>query len=140
MLEREQHPQRVYTDLADSLTAGNFGISDADGLGELNTFRAVFAGGLTSQILAGLADSIASDVQFNQPLTDRFRVKFVSVSGSFSSRRLQQPTSKLIRPLSDGLLFVGGVKLLCVSVPQRLGVKRTKCAEAEPQRREENNI
>ncbi|HEX4900868.1 MAG TPA: TonB-dependent receptor [Pyrinomonadaceae bacterium] len=68
----------------DSLTAGNFGISDADGLGELNTFRAVFAGGLTSQILAGLANgSIARDVRFNQPLTRqiprqvRFGFRFV---------------------------------------------------------------
>ncbi len=54
----------------DSLTAGNFGISNAGGLGELNTFRAVFAGGLTNQIVAGLANgSIARDARFNQPLT-----------------------------------------------------------------------
>lgn len=68
----------------DSLTAGNFGISNAGGLGELNTFRAVFNGGLTSQIQAGLANgSIARDARFNQPLTRqiprqvRFGFRFV---------------------------------------------------------------
>ena len=68
----------------DSLTAGNFGISNAGGLGELNTFRAVFNGGLTNQILAGLANgSIARDARFNQPLTRqiprevRFGFRFV---------------------------------------------------------------
>ena len=81
----ENNVLSVFTQISpDSLTAGNFGITDADGLGELNTFRAVFAGGLTSQILAGLADgSIASDVRFNQPLTRqiprqvRFGFRFV---------------------------------------------------------------
>ena len=81
----ENNVLSVFTQISpDSLTAGNFGISDDDGLGELNTFRAVFAGGLTSQILAGLADgSIASDVRFNQPLTRqiprqiRFGFRFV---------------------------------------------------------------
>ncbi len=75
----------VFTQISpDSLTAGNFGISDATGLGELNTFRAVFAGGLTSQIQAGLANgSIARDARFNQPLTRqiprqiRFGFRFV---------------------------------------------------------------
>ena len=68
----------------DSLTSGNFGISNAGGLGELNTFRAVFNGGLTNQILAGLANgSIARDARFNQPLTRqiprqvRFGFRFV---------------------------------------------------------------
>jgi hypothetical protein len=68
----------------DSLTAANFGISNAGGLGELNTFRAVFNGGLTNQILAGLANgSIARDARFNQPLTRqlprqvRFGFRFV---------------------------------------------------------------
>jgi len=81
----ENNVLSVFTQISpDSLTAGNFGISDDDGLGELNTFRAVFAGGVTSQILAGLADgSIASDVRFNQPLTRqiprqvRFGFRFV---------------------------------------------------------------
>jgi hypothetical protein len=68
----------------DSLTAGNFGISNAGGLGELNTFRAVFNGGLTNQILQGLANgTIATDARFNQPLTRqiprqvRFGFRFV---------------------------------------------------------------
>jgi hypothetical protein len=68
----------------DSLTAGNFGISNAGGLGELNTFRAVFNGGLTNQINAGLTNgSIARDARFNQPLTRqiprqvRFGFRFV---------------------------------------------------------------
>jgi hypothetical protein len=68
----------------DSLTNGNFGISNADGLGELNTFRAVFNGGLTNQILQGLANgTIARDARFNQPLTRqiprqvRFGFRFV---------------------------------------------------------------
>ncbi len=68
----------------DSLTAGNFGISNAGGLGELNTFRAVFNGGLTNQIQAGLANgSIARDARFNQALTRqiprqvRFGFRFV---------------------------------------------------------------
>jgi len=81
----ENNVLSVFTQISpDSLTAGNFGISDDDGLGELNTFRAVFAGGLTDQILAGLANgSIARDARFNQPLTRqiprqvRFGFRFV---------------------------------------------------------------
>lgn len=81
----ENNVLSVFTQISpDSLTAGNFGISDANGLGELNTFRAVFNGGLTSQILAGLANgSIARDARFNQPLTRqiprqvRFGFRFV---------------------------------------------------------------
>jgi len=81
----ENNVLSVFTQISpDSLTAGNFGISDNDGLGELNTFRAVFNGGLTSQILAGLANgSIARDARFNQPLTRqiprqvRFGFRFV---------------------------------------------------------------
>jgi len=81
----ENNVLSVFTQISpDSLTAGNFGISDDDGLGELNTFRAVFNGGLTSQILAGLANgSIARDARFNQPLTRqiprqvRFGFRFV---------------------------------------------------------------
>jgi len=81
----ENNVLSVFTQISpDSLTNGNFGISNADGLGELNTFRAVFNGGLTSQILAGLANgSIARDARFNQPLTRqiprqvRFGFRFV---------------------------------------------------------------
>jgi hypothetical protein len=75
----------VWTQISpDSLTNGNFGISDAGGLGELNTFRKVFNGGLTNQIQAGLANgSIARDARFNEPLTRqiprqvRFGFRFV---------------------------------------------------------------
>jgi hypothetical protein len=81
----ENNVLSVFTQISpDSLTAGNFGISDATGLGELNTFRAVFAGGLTNQIQQGLANgSIARDARFNQPLTRqlprqvRFGFRFV---------------------------------------------------------------
>lgn len=68
----QNHVISVWTQISpDSLTAGNFGIAGAtDGIKELNTFRAVFAGGLTSQIQAGLANgSIHRDARFNQPLT-----------------------------------------------------------------------
>ena len=75
----------VWTQVSpDSLTAGNFGISNTNGLGELNTFRAVFNGGLTNQIQQGLANaSIARDARFNAPLTRqiprqvRFGFRFV---------------------------------------------------------------
>ena len=81
----ENNVLSVWTQVSpDSLTAGNFGISNANGLGELNTFRAVFNGGLTNQILAGLANgSVARDARFNQPLTRqiprqvRFGFRFV---------------------------------------------------------------
>lgn len=81
----ENNVLSVWTQVSpDSLTAGNFGISNAGGLGELNTFRAVFNGGLTNQILAGLANgSIARDARFNQALTRqiprevRFGFRFV---------------------------------------------------------------
>ena len=70
-LLNENNVTSVFTQISpDSLTAGNFGISDDDGLGELNTFRAIFNGGLTNQIQAGLANgSIARDARYNQPLT-----------------------------------------------------------------------
>ena len=75
----------VFTQISpDSLTAGNFGISNAGGLGELNTFRAIFNGGLTNQITSGLASgTVATDARFNQPLTRqiprqvRFGFRFV---------------------------------------------------------------
>ena len=81
----ENNVLSVFTQISpDSLTAGNFGISNAGGLGELNTFRAVFAGGLTNQIQQGLANgTIARDARFNQPLTRqlprqvRFGFRFV---------------------------------------------------------------
>jgi len=81
----ENNVLSVWTQVSpDSLTAGNFGIGNANGLGELNTFRAVFNGGLTNQILSGLANgSIARDARFNQPLTRqiprqvRFGFRFV---------------------------------------------------------------
>lgn len=76
----------VWTQVSpDSLTAGNFGITGATaGIQELNTFRAVFNGGLTNQIQAGLTNgSIHKDARFNQPLTRqlprevRFGFRFV---------------------------------------------------------------
>jgi len=81
----ENNVLSVWTQVSpDSLTAANFGISNAGGLGELNTFRAVFNGGLTNQILQGLANhSIARDARFNEPLTRqiprqiRFGFRFV---------------------------------------------------------------
>jgi hypothetical protein len=67
----------------DSLTASTFGIGGG-GLAELNTFRAIFANGLTDQIIAGLANgTIARDARYNQPLTRqlprevRFGFRFV---------------------------------------------------------------
>jgi hypothetical protein len=73
----------VWTQISpSSLTAGNFGIGGP--VAELDTFRAIFNGGLTNQILAGLANgSIARDARFNQPLTRqiprevRFGFRFV---------------------------------------------------------------
>src|SRR6266498_429498 len=68
----ENNVTSVWTQISqDSLTAGKFGITGATaGIAELNTFRAVFSGGLTSQILAGLANgSIARDARYNHPLT-----------------------------------------------------------------------
>ena len=51
----------------DSLTNSTFGIPGG-ALGELNTMRAIFAGGLTNQIVAGLANgTIARDARYNQP-------------------------------------------------------------------------
>ena len=74
----------VWTQISpDSLTASTFGITGG-GLAELNTFRAIFAGGLTNQIVAGLANgTIARDARYNQPLTRqlprevRFGFRFV---------------------------------------------------------------
>ena len=67
----------------DSLTNSTFGIPGG-ALGELNTMRAIFAGGLTNQIVAGLANgTIARDARYNQPLTRqlprelRFGFRFV---------------------------------------------------------------
>lgn len=70
-LFNENNVTSTWTQISqDSLTAGTFGISDATGLGELNTFRAIFAGGLTDKIRAGLANgTISKDARFNQPLT-----------------------------------------------------------------------
>jgi hypothetical protein len=84
-LFNENNVQSVWTQISpDSLTANTFGISNAGGLGELNTFRAIFNGGLTSQILAGLANgTISRDARYNQPLTRqtprqvRFGFRFV---------------------------------------------------------------
>jgi hypothetical protein len=84
-LFNENNVTSVFSQVSpDNLAAANFGIDDSTGLGELNTFRAVFNGGLTNQIRAGLANgSIHTDARFNQPLTRqqprqvRFGFRFV---------------------------------------------------------------
>jgi hypothetical protein len=67
----ENNVTSIYPQISpDSLSNTTFGISDATGLGELNTFRAIFNGGLRDKIVAGLANgSIKKDARYNQPLT-----------------------------------------------------------------------
>jgi outer membrane receptor protein involved in Fe transport len=88
-LLNENNVTSVWTQISpDSLSGNTFGIGPfargSEGVQELNTFAALFNGGLTDKIKAGLANgTISRDARFNQPLTRqlprqvRFGFRFV---------------------------------------------------------------